>query len=41
MYRDKDCKEKFVKYIEEEVKELYATFPKQPMIELTDVPMCW
>ena len=29
--------EKFVEYIEEEVKRLYATFPQQPMIELTDV----
>ena len=28
---------KFVEYIEEEVKRLYATFPQQPMIELTDV----
>ena len=37
MYRGKDCVEKFVEYIEEEVKRLYATFPQQPMIELTDV----
>ena len=29
--------EKFVEYIEEEVKRLYATFPQQPMIELTNV----
>ena len=36
MYRGKDCVEKFVEYIEEEVKRLYATFPQQPMIELTD-----
>ena len=28
---------KFVEYIEEEVKRLYATFPQQPKIELTDV----
>ena len=28
--------EKFVEYIEEEVKRLCATFPQQPMIELTD-----
>ena len=28
---------KFLEYIEEEVKRLYATFPQQPMIELTDV----
>ena len=32
MYRGKDCVEKFVKYIEEEVKRLYATFPQQPMM---------
>ena len=29
--------EKFVKYIEEEVKRLYETFPRQPMTKLTDV----
>ena len=28
--------EKFVEYIEEEVKRLYETFPRHPMIELTD-----
>ena len=28
--------EKFVEYIEEEVKRLYETFPHQPMIMLTD-----
>ena len=37
MYRGKDCVEKFVEYIEEEVKLLYATFPQQPMTKLTDV----
>ena len=37
MYVGKDCVEKFVEYVEEEVKRLYATFPQQPMIELTDV----
>ena len=37
MYRGKDYVEKFVEHIEEEVKLLYATFPQQPMIELTDV----
>ena len=37
MYRGKDCVEKFVEYIEEEVRRLYATFPQQPMTELTDV----
>ena len=37
LYRGKDCVERFVEYIEEEVKRLYATFPQKPMIELTDV----
>ena len=37
MYRCKDCSEKFVEYVEEEVKQLYVTFPQQPMTELTDV----
>ena len=37
MYRGKDCAEKFVECIEEEVKRLYETFPRQPMIKLTDV----
>ena len=37
MYRGKDCVEKFVEYIEEEVKRLYATFPQQPVIELAGV----
>ena len=37
MYRGKNCVEKFVEYIEEEVKRLYATFPQQPMTKLTDV----
>ena len=32
-----DCVEKFVEYIEEEVRPLYATFPQQPMTGLTDV----
>ena len=36
MYRGKDCVEKFVEYIEEEVKRLYETFPQQPMTRLTD-----
>ena len=36
MYRGKDCVEKFVEYIKEEVKRLYATFPQKRMIELTD-----
>ena len=36
MYRSKDCVEKFVEYIREEVKWLYEKFPQQPMIELTD-----
>ena len=29
--------EKFVEYIEKEVKQLHETFPKKPMIKLTDV----
>ena len=37
MYQRKDCVEKFAQYIEEEVKRQYATFPQQPMIELTGV----
>ena len=37
MYRGKDCVEKFIEHIEDEVKRLYAAFPQQPMIELTDV----
>ena len=37
MYQGKDCVEKFVEYIEEEVKGLYETFPRQPMTKLTDV----
>ena len=37
LYRGKDCVEKFVEYIEEEVKRLYKTFPRQPMTRLTDV----
>ena len=36
MNRGKDCVEKFVEYIEEEVKRLYETFPRQPMKKLTD-----
>ena len=37
MYRGKDFVENFAEHIEEEVKQLYATFPQQRMIELTDV----
>ena len=37
MYRGKDCVEKFVEYTEEDVKQLYETFPRQPMTKLTDV----
>ena len=32
MYRGKDCVEKFLEYIEEEVNRLYATFSQQLMI---------
>ena len=37
MDRGKDCVEKFVQYIEEEVKRQYETFPWQPMTKLPDV----
>ena len=37
MCRGKDFVEKFEEYIEEEVKRLYETFPRQPMTRLTDV----
>ena len=37
IYLGKDCEKKFVEYIKEEVKRLYATFPQQPMTELTGV----
>ena len=29
--------EKFVEYLKEEVRRLYATFPRQPITKLTDV----
>lgn len=37
MYRGKDYMEKFVENLEDEVKQLHATFPQHPMIELTDI----
>ena len=37
MYRGKDCVEKFVEYIEDKVKRLYAKFPQKPMKKLTNV----
>ena len=37
VYRGEDCVEKFIEYIESEVKRLYAAYPQQPMTELTDV----
>ena len=37
MCRGKDCVERFVEYLEEEVKRLYATLPQQRMTKLTDV----
>ena len=37
MYRGKNCVEKFVEYIEKEVKRLYETFPRQPITKFTDV----
>ena len=36
MYRGKDYVEKFVEYVEEEVKRLYEKFPQKPMAGLTD-----
>ena len=36
MYRGRDCVEKFVEYIQEGVKWMYAIFSEKPMIELTD-----
>ena len=33
----KDCVVNFTEHIEDEVKRLYATFPQQPITELTDV----
>ena len=36
VYRGKDCVEKFVKHIEEEVKRLYAAFSQQPITRFTD-----
>ena len=35
-YYCKDCVEKFVEHIKNEVKWLCVTFPQQPMAELTD-----
>lgn len=35
--RGKDCVEKFVEHVEDEVKRLYETFPQHPMTELTHV----
>ena len=37
MYLGKDWKQNFVEYIEEEVEQLYETFPQQHMTELTDM----
>ena len=37
MHYSKDCEVKFTEHIGDEVKRLYATFPHQPMTELTDV----
>ena len=36
MYRN-NCVEEFIEHTEDEVKQLYATFPQQPMAEFTDV----
>ena len=37
MYSGKDCVERFIEHIEDEVKRLYATFSQQPMTKLTGV----
>ena len=37
MHCGKDCIKKFVELNQDEVKLMYAMFPKQPMVELTDV----
>ena len=37
MYHGKCCIKKFVEHIEDEVKQLYSTFPQQPMTELNKV----
>ena len=37
IYRGKNCVEKFVEYIEEEIKWLQEIFPRQPMTKLTNV----
>ena len=37
MYYRKECVEKFIKHIEDELKRLYATVPQQPITELTYV----
>ena len=37
VYRGKDCVERFIVYIEEEVKQLYETLPQEPVTNLTDV----
>ena len=37
MYGGKGCVEKFVEYLQEEVKWLYETFPWQPMTKCTDM----
>ena len=36
IYRGKDCVEKFIEYLDEEVKRLYSIFPQQSMIGLTN-----
>ena len=38
IFRDKYCVEKFVEYIEEEVKWLYTTFPRQSIAEVSHLP---
>ncbi|XP_057302648.1 uncharacterized protein LOC130636817 [Hydractinia symbiolongicarpus] len=36
VYRDEDCVTRFVNHLEDEVKRLYATFPRKPMLPLTE-----
>ena len=37
MYHSNDCVENFIDHIEDEVNQLYATFPESLMTEHTDV----
>ena len=37
MYQGKDCIDKLVEYIKDKVKQLYGTFPQQPMKQLIEL----